>query len=1041
MPNKHLPETLALFSQLGWSGAAREDAVTLPIGTPEQQKKAAQGLSSGPWAGFTGELYVDDVDHYMLALFAMRLKVNPGRVFQILRSIRHSADYRLIAEVVAVNGADYAERFIKEASRNCDITGLDVTTTDEFNISSFFLVNRHFPELGIPRDPNYLHAWALCVAHRFRVRGVRMKFTKLAEQLPSWTELESTFEEHLKLCLKRGVALWGAAGHVVVKAVALGKLPRETAITQLIASLDTAVRPQQRRQIIALLFDDLAITESEILAQLEPLSALLTTAEPQLISAFGMPLIRKAPAHKLGILVLPMLYVSTLKGQKEVLNALVTRTDIGIEVRTELCERIRELSQVTDKKVAALASTLLETWGIVDQEPSTSDSSVYYPWHSAPELWQLPRFERIPPTTTAITEKLHSFPVSASVTTVESEQCLVAFNQLACQDLEAARSLSSTLGPQVPWWLKLPEEQEPLGVSVKSREYHIQTNLGSIPCLLSEPSFIDLSITFEDLLTRLDSYANSGIAVLGADFAVALSRLRFIGLDVAAAQVEARRRTVLVSSDRISDKPLVAGEILAEFLADPTTPPPWLTTQLTAADQSDSSSLRYRKTATNEREGAIAFQAARSGSILEPDVAMNLIALTKPTVTGGLELAQQALVDAWDRGILPPGVADPACLDWNQRTTSYANIAEVAVELAENRMLAVAWHLLDDILSHISRLPVATSQTVNIAETMHQLAPSIAHAISSGQAPSETANVPGLRHYAAKTSTNKTTEAARATINLLPEPVSLTTKENEVDLSAWKQPQPIVEADTATCHVIVSSAKNQPNTIQVLFPPNETTGLIGRNVCHIVGKLGDFLDVQKLALNTPDGFDSAWTLYAQWRGDRWVISKESSRETPHNDRQLTTTAVFILAGRPVMGKAGDSWFEEFNDFLSKDKISSESLQTVTKGLLRNRNWSPVRILTVLTSEKYLHYMWPVLSECLAAAAKRIAAGDPAPKWLVNVLRVCDTYADILIAATTAGYTPPHAWEPISVIAQQKKKTAAVKKAQALVPVFLAAQKD
>lgn len=357
MPHKDLPKAVALFDELGWATAQPTDTPTLDIGTKEQQAVARRGLSTGNWEDYQYQPeyrridYLDGANEYMMTLFALRLGVAPKRIISIFRRTGHSADYRLIAELVALQGEDYARKFIAEAARYNETEGMEIISHNEFNISSFFLINRHFPELGIPRDPNYLHAWALCVAHRFRVRGVRMKFTKLAEQLPSWTELESTFKEHLKLCLNHGVALWGAAGHVVVKAVALGKLPRETAITQLIASLDTAVRPQQRRQIIALLFDDLSITESEILAQLEPLSALLTTAEPQLISAFGIPLIRKAPAHKLGILVLPMLYVSTLKGQKEVLNALVTRTDIGIEVRTELCERIRELSQVTDKKL------------------------------------------------------------------------------------------------------------------------------------------------------------------------------------------------------------------------------------------------------------------------------------------------------------------------------------------------------------------------------------------------------------------------------------------------------------------------------------------------------------------------------------------------------------------------------------------------------------------------------------------------------------------------------------------------------------------
>lgn len=1081
MATKDWTPVISLFDELGWGKAKMKQVAVLPLGTAEQHKLAKRLLSSGQLPTKNG------ANPLMLSLFALRLGVAPKRVVQLLRRYNSRGDHRLVAQCVAEHDAEYATGFIDEAARSNDIEGSRLYVDSDFNAASFFILSQYFPEIPIPSHENYLYTWSFLAAHALKIPEGDVSSSR--DSNPTLDEIMPTLREHLHACFAGGLDMWGMIGHVALRALHRNEVEREKVVAAAFYSLSTAVRPGQRRRMVEILTKELNVTDDEIREHFEILTGCLTTADPIIISAFGKRAIALAPADAIGDLVLPMLYVTTLKGQKDTLSAVVRRGDIPAGSQAILTERVAELAGSTDEKVAGYATKLLSRWGAAGDGSSTSEETVIYPWNDPPQLWALPRFERIAPTPDSIIDAIRHKAVSEPTTTVESEQCLVAFHQLATADIDAAKRLSTTLGSQAPWWFVIPETPDIFSTqsyygynsSVGIRNAQLQHTIGTIPNILSEPSYVDLSITVDDLLARLAEYADSGAHAIEADFTLALSRLILDGIDVAAAQAEACRYQVpILRPINETDDVLMAGEILANFIADPylvpemmsgvprnrweygevfqprTIPTPRSLRKITERLTQDIyrgelnpaavprwgdvgwTQMKYRKTATNAVEGALALQAARSATALEPGTAMNLIALLQPTAKGGLELAQQAISDAWNRGLLRPGVADPRYLNWDPHNTTYTAIATIAVELAETGMLAVAWQLLDDILVLSSKRPASSASTSAIAQAMAQLAPSIAQAISQGQAPAKAANVPGLRHLAAKPTKNKTTTAARAALAVLPEPTEATEATSiaiNVDLSAWEEPQPNVIADDATCTLVA------PTTIAVEFPPSDTTNLIGEKTCYIsIFELRNFLNYQELTLYTDGGFDSGWSLFAKWSKNAWHISEKASRGFPKDNLQLTTTVLFTLLGALVTGKEGTDTFTTVSRFLTEGKISAEAIRTTTKLLARNELWSPARALSLLKTDDQLHYLWPLLTECISAAAEAVESGANPPKWLTKVLDVVSTYSHILVAATQAGFIPANSWEPLTKIAQHKKKTAAVQKAAALTSILSPVQK-
>lgn len=1103
MAHKELPQAVALFHELGWTNAQPKDTPSLSVGSNKQQAAAKRGLSSGEWSvtdyGPDGNPAGDlgGISPYMMQLFALRLGVSPKRVITLFRRHGHSPDYRLIAELVALNGKDYAERFIREALRYRDFDGMEADSEDEFTFSVFFLVTQHFPDLGIPTHINYAEAWALCAAKNMGVRGTTIRAPK--NQLPQWKELLPTFAEHFDLCTQEGAQMWNAFGYVIVEAVTRDLITRDTAVALAIRGLDAATRPKQRLRMVSMLCEDLHLTDNDIVAHREAIGGIVAGADPKLVNVLGLRLIGCVPAEELGAAVLPMLYVTTLKGQRDVLTVIKKRTDIPADGRTVLAQRVSELAASSDKKVADIAAGLVAQWG-VDVVASTSDEGKLYPWNPTPKLWELPRFVRMEPTYDALIEALTNSDYAREdsfgdapmdLVTTESEQCVVAYAHLAFEDPEAAKRVKKVIGNHKLFALNMRTDVENFVFDGRPhhvlwrRDYYLEWVMGKVPCIVSEPSYVDLSIDFEDLLHRLEAYNQHGASILCADLMVALTRLNLDGLDISAAAKRARGYSVPVIHTFSQPTERTAGEILADYLTDPFRVPQlvkdsesgcysgiyssekvetptslvrfphditqeskWCDINPAAAPRWGDAvwtRLRHSPRAKDTDQGLLARQVARSATPLGPATAMNLIGLARPTKKGGINLAYQAISDAWARGLLLPGVADPQYLDWHWDVTkNFAGMAAVALDLADMGMLAVAWPLLDAMLGHSTK---PTTKTAELAQAMADLASSVAHAIEEGAAPATAANVSNLRRFAAMKGSNKTSVAARVAMEILP---PCTTEDSAVDssgnssapeavapptvgLSGWELPAPEF-IDDSLDQFFLAHAHSSPSAITVGLRSSTYPSL------SFEADLWDFDSYPSHGFYRVEcyrGEESRGYFHMWWDGDSWVLDHQPAQRWRYNSSPLPmfTSTAYILFGMMHSGSRAKNALWYMERFLINRMFCAQVVARSIHALLQEELWAPTQALKLLQAKDSLPVLWPLLTESLAKAATDSQQQHPPAKWLGKVLDAIIEDSAVLKAATEAGFIPETSWNPLKIIAGQKKKTAVVAKARELVEVF------
>lgn len=819
MVPKNLAAAIAIAKDLGWHQAAVEELDTYDLGTPQQQRTIKEGLSSGQWeykAAVPDAVtidYLEGIDRYRMVLLAIRVQVPARRALRLLRSC-DMYEYRRIAKLVAANGEHYARSFIKEAAR---VAG-GVNWPDQavgYNVASFFLQTQYVQSHQILAEPYYLQAWAVCglrvLQHNNDIANPR------AEQFPTWEEMEPTFTKHLKVAFETEMPIWGTVGEIAIEALDRQLIDRDSVIIAALKTLKRKIRLNQRQQMIDLIDNELAITDEEILAHWEFLRCIADAANPDFISAFGSRMIRLADFRGLAEVALSALYVPTVKEKQVILKTLLDRDDNAAPAAGALSERIRELAGHKDKELAQLAKTLLGRWGELGEASEPTAMPLVH-WLPTPQIWQVPRFERGAATVAALQQRLASGALSQWVRTLEEEAFLAQLVQLAYEDTATAREFLADIGQQYSWLPRFGNYQDyKKGRKVRrrtrnafaDRRMQLTYTIGSLPCLLSEPSFMDFSISFTDLLDRLDQYEAANVAIIEPDLRLALNRLSTDDLDYNRALEQAYQRNAKADF-RLSHEPKgTAGKIVADYLrrlfektaseelalrikhggvnepgeassavlSSPVTPVPSATgklsgSQVTTAPQwgeSEWTSLRHHARARHDREGLLALQVARSKEPLEPGTAVNLIGLCRKTKYNAHDHAYQAVHLAWQRGILLPGIPDPKMLSWKADVTSFRGMSEVLVALAYEGMLALSWQLLDDFLLFAAKDNKNPPEAQEAVEAMKVLASSVTWAIDEGTAPQTAANVPGLRAFAAKPDITKAAVIAKDVLKLLPD--------------------------------------------------------------------------------------------------------------------------------------------------------------------------------------------------------------------------------------------------------------------------------
>lgn len=432
-------------------------------------------------------------------------------------------------------------------------------------------------------------------------------------------------------------------------------------------------------------------------------------------------------------------------------------------------------------------------------------------------------------------------------------------------------------------------------------------------------------------------------------------------------------------------------------------------------------------------DGIVWRQLVRRATPLTSSEAIHLLGVQRtPHPRAAADLAL-AVTEAWQRGLLRPGVADVAHLRHGKDVPQVAALARVLLDLAAEGMASVAWPVLDDLLVAALEGPRLAAGTAEVAEAMKELAPEALAAVAGGTADGSVLDVPGLRRLAAHGGSSRAVVAAREAVALLPD--------RELPEATVQEPEvPPVELDL---DVVWPAGAEAP-----LAPDGDEELRVRRDGARLVLDLvlpDDPVRVLNLRSHGRygsifffDGRIAAWTsgraVYLRWDADRWVVESYDSPRHPaaENLPPLTVNLVAAaLASFADDGPPGQFAGRHLAEVVEKGRLGSTGVRAAMPVLLNQPEVSPARLVRAVQDQPHLlPTLWPLLTEPIRAAG---LSEEPPPRWLNQVLVVALAHAPTLRAAAAAGRLPADAaaWPGLAELAARPGKSAALEKARSL----------
>ncbi|MBF1283999.1 MAG: PRTRC system protein E, partial [Oribacterium parvum] len=612
-------------------------------------------------------------------------------------------------------------------------------------------------------------------------------------------------------------------------------LSKEAAKEYIFDALYIAKRPGDRKAWVELL-DKLGCTEKDYIDRAENLIPLLGLGESPLLERFAPVLIENISEELLYPVLISCTSAKVKKTKKMLLNSVLKREKP--KTANDFAEWLSLYLQDEDKSIACLAERLALSWGLaLEQEESTKELQGL--WRESPELWEVPRFSLGEGTAESLTDMVAL--LSDRKECVEDllfEQFLALTNQIAYKNPEEAKmslagipnSDSGTLWALGRWARGI--EMRPVEESRQSfwqgekeivkieyrelltmRRENLFRTMGQWPCLLSTPSFEDLSISVEDFLERLSLYrAEKFSYVSEPDLQLALTRLDMETFSQEDICKEERSKCVeklqeldlkiqLPSGEFLQDeegKDILLGELIAAYLQDPYVEPvffpgetPYWKVELKMPESLKALPYRlsyshnalfsifpnwgdYSLTAVHRDfevyhgQGIILRQLARRRKPLSKGALMNWIAVFGKPSDENAEDALKANKEAWERGLLLPGIADISYLDWSGgELSNLANLAAAMDFMANEGMLSLVWKAACDTVEQSLKMPRILAGTAEIVKFLRDYLDEVILAVEKKLAPKEALEMKSIRILAGKSGSSKAVSYAKEILEKL----------------------------------------------------------------------------------------------------------------------------------------------------------------------------------------------------------------------------------------------------------------------------------
>ena len=828
-----LESAVEIYRSLGYEETAYENILSLGIGTKEEQEIAREGLKSGEWVQIKqlsensyGYAPVVDVDLKKLAVFAVRIGVEAKRAANVI-----GRGDEISLQAIMARGENYAVNFISVAesgNRRAWEHSLSV-------LGMLCLKLLHRMNLPIPESMEYMKDWA--AASSVILLGAKKDYLFDESFTLEKEEILRRFVEHIKKGISLNMPATGPFPELLFFGVENHLLRKEAAKEYIFDALYIAKRPGDRKAWVELL-DKLGCAEKDFLDRAENLIPLLGLGESPLIERFAPVLIENISEELLYPVLISCTSAKVKKTKKMLLNSILKREKP--KSANDFAEWLSLYLQDEDQSIAGLAEKLALSWGlVVEQEESTKELRGL--WRESPKLWEVPRFSLREETAESLTDMVAL--LSDRKDCVEDllfEQFLALANRIAYKNPEEAKmsllgipnSDSGTLWTLGRWArgieIKPVEESrqrfwqgEKEIVKIEYRELltmlreNLFRTMGQWPCLLSTPSFEDLSISVEDLLERLSLYREEKFSYVSEpDLQLALTRLdmeTFSQEDISKCKEERSKCTEklkeidlkiqLPSGEFLQDKEgkdILLGELIADYLQDPYVEPdffpgetPYWKVELKMPKSIKALPYRlsyshnalfsifpnwgdYSLTAVHRDfevyhgQGINLRQLARRRKPLSKGALMNWIAVFGRLSDENAEDALKANREAWERGLLLLGLADISYLDWSGgELSNLANLAVAMDFMANEGMLSLVWKAACDAVEQSLNSPRILAGTAELVKFLRDYLDEVILAVEKKLAPKEALEMKPIRILAGKSGSSKAVSYAKEILEKL----------------------------------------------------------------------------------------------------------------------------------------------------------------------------------------------------------------------------------------------------------------------------------
>jgi len=1132
-----LERAVEIYRSLGYEETAYEDILSLGIGTKEEQGIAREGLKSGEWVQIKqlsensyGFAPVIDVDLKKLAVFAVRIGVEAKRAANVI-----GRGDEISLQAIMARGENYAVNFISVAesgNRRAWEHSLSV-------LGMLCLKLLHRMNIPIPESVEYMKDWA--AASSVILLGAKKDYLFDDSFTLEKEEILSRFIEHIEKGISLNMPATGPFPDLLFFGVENHLLRKEAAKEYIFDALYIAKRPGDRKAWVELL-DKLGCVEKDFTDRAENLIPLLGLGESPLIERFAPVLIENISEELLYPVLISCTSAKVKKTKKMLLNSVLKREKP--KSANDFAEWLSLYLQDEDKSIAGLAERLALSWGLVlEQEESTKELQGL--WRESPKLWEVPRFSLGDKTAESLTDMLAL--LSDRKECVEDllfEQFLALANQIAYKNPEEAKislagipnSDSGTLWTLGRWARGIETkpveesrqrfwqgEKEIVKIEYRElltmrRELLFRT-MGQWPCLLSTPSFEDLSISIEDFLERLSLYqAEKFSYVSEPDLQLALTRLdleTFSQKDVSKCTEKLQEldlKIQLPSGEFLQDeegKDILLGELITAYLHDTYVEPdffpgetPYWKVELKMPESIKALPYRlsyshnalfsifpnwgdYSLTAVHRDfevyhgQGIILRQLARRRKPLSKGALMNWIAVFGRLSDENAEDALKANKEAWERGLLLPGLADISYLDWSGgELSNLANLAAAMDFMANEGMLSLLWKVACDAVEESLNSPRILAGTAEIVKFLRDYLDEVILAVEKKLASKEALEMKAIRILAGKSGSSKAVSYAKEILEKLDS--TETEQIQSAKNTGLRENQGTI--DNTSQSKTIATMETPADFERVWLPLPEGKSLLEDHVTFRVKglELRKNEKVFQFDLDLPEDSDCSYqVVIAGWlyalahegqvsagKIDRngelieeenvaWlhydsvqkkiVVSEfrnwRGGNKSPLEGEATPYSKLFLSFAVALLAQDGESIYGAkslFKELVQSGTLSLETLRKITRLLLSYEEISPAKLVRIAEKEReLLSICWGMLWECIKDAGAKTAETGKPPSWINRILDICIYYAAYLREAAKRGYISKEdaLWPGLLAIANCGAKSTAVKKAKELAEIL------